>query len=390
MDLSGIRVLIVGAGFWGGVLAERIAEVLNERVLVIERREHIGGNCRSYLDPETGIERHAYGTHIFHTKLPQVWKYITRFSDFTGYRHKVLTEHNGHVYPMPISLATINAFYNLNLRPYEAMDFIAAEAGREGIVAPENLEEKAVALIGKPLYEAFIRGYTQKQWEKDPRDLPPGIITRLPVRTNYSTDYFDDPYQGMPQQGYAALFDRLFDHLNIEVRLGLEYKDIAERVPPECAVFYSGAIDAFFDYSLGELEWRSLRFESRVEPYTDFQGTAVMNQADLAVPYTRTHEYKHLHPERGEQGKRTVIEREYPKTFTRGDEPYYPVNTPRNEALVAAYQRRLAEFPNVILGGRLGSYKYMDMDTTIASALTCFDEYRRKKTEGRLDMRDAL
>ena len=378
LGLEGCKFLIVGAGLWGSVLAERIASQRGERVLVIDRRPHTGGNCHSYREARTGIECHAHGTHIFHTAIPEVWEYVRTFSEFTSYRHKVLTEYKGRVYPMPISLATINSFYNLNLRPCEVEAFIRAEADREMRNVPANLEEKAISLIGRPLYEAFIKGYTQKQWGCDPKALPAAIITRLPVRANYNTDYFDDPWQGMPKDGYAAMFERILAHPLIDVALNVDYADIADQVPAKCVVFYSGPVDALFRFALGALQWRSLRFEQEVVPYTDYQGTSVLNQADLEVPFTRTHEYKHLHPERGPQGEMSVIEREYPKTFTPGDEPYYPVNTPENERLLAAYQAKLAECPNVIVGGRLGSYKYLDMDKTIESALTCFDKLRHK------------
>jgi len=378
LGLEGCKFLIVGAGLWGAVLAERIASQRGERALVIDRRPHTGGNCHSYKEARTGIECHAYGTHIFHTAIPKVWEYVRAFSEFTPYRHKVLTEYKGRVYPMPISLATINSFYGLNLRPSEVEAFIRAEADREMRNVPANLEEKAISLIGRPLYEAFIKGYTRKQWGCDPRELPAAIITRLPVRANYNTDYFDDPWQGMPKDGYAAMFQRILAHPLIDVALNVDYADIEEQVPAGCAVFYSGPVDAFFRFSLGALQWRSLRFEQEVVPYADYQGTSVLNQADLEVPFTRTHEYKHLHPERGQQGETSVIEREYPKAFTPGDEPYYPVNTPENQRLLAAYQTKLAERPNVTLGGRLGGYKYLDMDKTIESALACFDKLRHK------------
>jgi len=369
LGLESCKILIVGAGLWGSVLAERLASQRGERVLVIDRRLHTGGNCHAYIEPQTGIECHAYGSHIFHTSIPKVWEYVNAFSEFTPYRHKVLTEYRGRVYPMPISLATINSFYNLNLRPYEVEAFIRAEAGGAMQDNSSNLEEKAIALIGRPLYEAFIKGYTQKQWGRDPKELPSDIITRLPVRANYSTEYFNDPWQGLPKAGYAALFGRILAHPLIDLRLGVDYADIEELVPEGCRVFYSGPADTFFRCSLGALQWRSLRFEQEIVPYADYQGTAVLNQADVEVPFTRTHEFKHLHPERGEQGQRSVIEREYPKAFMPGDEPYYPVNTPENQRLLAAYQEKLAERPNVTLGGRLGSYKYLDMDKTIESAL---------------------
>ncbi|MDR1777432.1 MAG: NAD(P)-binding protein [Desulfovibrio sp.] len=376
---SDLKYLVVGAGLWGGVLAERIASELGVRVLVIEKRDHIGGNCHSAVDPATGIECHVYGTHIFHTSIPRVWDYIRKFTEFTSYRHKVLTEHKGRVYPMPIGLATINMFYGLNLRPGEVADFIRREAakGADADKPPANLEEKAVSLIGRPLYEAFIKGYTWKQWEKDPRELPAGIITRLPVRCNYNCDYFDDPWQGMPLRGYAALFTALFGHPLIEVRTGVSWVDVAGRVPPSCTVLYSGPLDELFGYSLGGLEWRGLRFERETLPCPDAQGTSVLNQADVEIPWTRSHEFKHLHPERGPQGDSTVVAREYSRTCTPGDEPYYPVNTPQNQALLDKYRARLAaEAPNITAGGRLGGYRYLDMDKTIDDALGVFERLR--------------
>ncbi|MDR2161335.1 MAG: NAD(P)-binding protein [Desulfovibrio sp.] len=377
MKWSGLKYLVVGAGLWGGVIAERIASVLGEPVVVLERRKHTGGNCHSFVDRRTGIECHAYGTHVFHTGIQRVWEYINRFAHFTSYRHKVLTEYRGRIYQMPISLPTINSFYGLNLRPYEVEDFILREAGGASPAAPcgqpANLEEKAVSLVGRPLYEAFIKGYTQKQWGRDPRDLPAEIINRLPVRANYNTDYFSDPWQGMPESGYAGLFEALLRHPKIQVELGVSWKDVADQVPASCRIFYSGPLDEFFDYALGALEWRGLRFENRLEPYRDVQGTAVLNQADGDVPFTRTHEYKHLHPERGAQGEQSILTREYPRAFSRGDEPYYPVNTPENERLMGLYRERLASgHPNMIAGGRLGGFRYMDMDKTIDFALSVF------------------
>ncbi|MDL2316841.1 UDP-galactopyranose mutase [Desulfovibrio sp. OttesenSCG-928-A18] len=367
------RCLIVGAGIWGSVLAERLASVAGIEVLVIDRRGHSGGNCHSAADPETGIECHRYGTHIFHTKRREVWDYVNAFTGFNTYRHKVLTEYKGKVYPMPIGLETINSYYGLKLKPFEAEAFIRSEAEKEGIVEARNLEEKAVSLIGRPLYEAFIKGYTQKQWNKHPTELPAAIITRLPVRTNYNFDYFDDPWQGMPLAGYHGLFDAMLKNDKISLRLGLDYKDIRQALPADCRVFYSGAIDEFFDYSLGALEWRSLRFEEEVKQVADFQGCAVMNQAEAELPYTRTHEYRHLHPERAYSDKATVIVREYPQDYSGNAERYYPVNTPGNQALLAQYQElAAAKAPGVTFGGRLGSYRYLDMDMAIHEALTLF------------------
>ncbi|MDR3073397.1 MAG: NAD(P)-binding protein [Deltaproteobacteria bacterium] len=374
MDLGACKYLVVGAGLWGSVIAERIASVLGEKALVIDRREHAGGNCHSVMDGATGIECHAYGTHIFHTRKARVWDYLSAFTRFNYYRHKVLTEYRGRVYPMPIGLATINAYYGLALKPSEARAFIAAEAAKEGITAPANLEEQALSLVGRPLYEAFLKGYTQKQWQRDPKELPASIITRLPVRTDYNPEYFDDPWQGQPEAGFFRLFDALLARPGVCLRLGLAYEDIRESLPPDCRVFYSGAVDEFFGYSLGMLNWRSLRFEKETLPLPDFQGAAVINQADEAVPFTRTHEFRHLHPERRHAADATVIVREYPEPFRKGAIPYYPVNTPADRALLLRYQEMAREtVPHTVFGGRLGGYRYMDMDATIADALETFE-----------------
>jgi UDP-galactopyranose mutase len=274
---------------------------------------------------------------------------------------------------MPIGLGTVNSFYGLSLKPFEMDDFIRAEITPDDIFNPQNLEEKAVSCIGRRLYEAFIKGYTQKQWNKSPIDLPADIITRLPVRNNYNFDYFDDPWQGLPQCGYYGLFDKLLNNESITLHLGVDYKDITASLPDDCRVFYSGALDEFFDYRMGALEWRSLRFEEEVMPYADYQGTSVVNQADISVPFTRTHEYRHLHPERIYHAESTVIVREYPQDFICGGERYYPVNTPANQRLLREYQELAKKVaPGVTFGGRLGSYRYLDMDVTISHALEVF------------------
>ncbi|MDR1741735.1 MAG: NAD(P)-binding protein [Synergistaceae bacterium] len=388
MDFTGLKFLVVGAGLWGSVIAERVASVLGEDVLVIEKNPCSGGMCRSFVDSETGVECHAHGTHIFHTKLPHVWEYVTRFSAFTHYRHKVLTTHAGRVYPMPIGLATINAFYGTNLKPSEVAEFIASEAGSAGepsklgepseLGEPRNLEEKAISLVGRRLYEAFIKGYTAKQWGVDPRELPASIITRLPVRANYDTDYYSDPWdmQGLPASGYGGLFDRLLSHPRIHTAFGTDFMDVRHLVPPDCEVFYGGPVDRLFGFSLGRLDWRSLSFEWRVEPCDDWQGTSVMNYADADVPYTRIHEYKHLHPgpDRPHAPGKTVICVEYPKASGASDDGYYP--THRGAALHAEYMTKAEALPRLHVGGRLGSYRYYDMDATVAEALKVFEKVK--------------
>lgn len=368
-------ILVVGAGFWGAVIAERLASA-GRSVLVIDKRLHVGGNAYSRPDPLTGIEHHLYGAHIFHTANERVWEYVNRFTAFTSYRHKVLARHKGRVYPMPISLATINQFFGLDLRPGEVADFIAQQAGGSPEHA-ENLEDKAIALIGRPLYEAFIRGYTWKQWQVDPKTLSEAIISRLPVRHDYNTDYFNDPWQGMPAEGYGALFERLLDHPRIEVRLGVDYFD--KQTPDVAHTFYSGPLDALFHCDAGRLDWRSLRFVTRVEPVADWQGTSVINESDLDVPYTRTIEYKHFHPERPAfRSSSTLISEEYSEACPGSPdaEPFYPVDTAQNRELRDRYLARADALGNLTAGGRLGRYRYLDMDKTVADALETVDRLK--------------
>lgn len=374
---DGLKYLVVGSGFCGAVLAERIASVLKEKVLVIERRNHIGGNSWSEIDPETGIEYHKYGSHIFHTSDDEVWNYVNRFATFTNYQHKVWALHNGKTYAMPINLKTINDFYGLNLSPSEAEEFIHSEARKSGIAAPANLAEKAISQIGEKLYHAFIHGYTWKQWEHDPRELSPSIITRLPVRHNYNMNYFNDPHQGIPLAGYGNLFRKILDHPNITVLLNTDYRTVADQVPRECKVIYTGMTDQLFDERYGALEWRSLRFEWERPEVSDFQGTTVMNYTDREVPFTRIHEFKHYHPERREVflSNRTLICREYSQHYRSGEEAYYPVNNAENNARFERY-RQEAEHRGILLAGRLATYSYLDMDKTIKNALDIFSELK--------------
>lgn len=366
-------VLVVGAGLYGLTMARSLAEA-GRQVLVLERREHVGGNAYSYTDPDTNIEVHRYGAHIFHTNNRRVWDFVRGFCDWEPYEHRVLTRHGGRVFPMPISLATINAFYGGSLSPDAAMGLVKEEARRarlDGkITNPANLEEWAVCQIGRPLYEAFIRGYTEKQWQTDPRELPASTITRLPVRYNYDTRYFSDKFQAMPRPGYGVLAERIADHPNIEVRLNTPFYPRGSGAP----VVYTGPLDAYFDHDEGRLRWRTLDFRAQWLPTQDFQGTAVMNEADADVPYTRTIEFRHFHPERTLFTERTLIAREYSREAGLSDEPYYPVNTAADRDLLLRYRARAREEQGVHFGGRLGTYQYLDMHMAIASALTSADD----------------
>lgn len=372
---EGLKYLVVGAGFTGAVIAERIASVRNEKVLLIDRRSVTGGASHSALDPDTGIECHRHGSHIFHTSSREVWDYIRRFSEFTDYRHKVLIRSRGKVYSMPINLKTLGDFHGRALSPAEASGLLGQTAAGAA-AAPRNLEEKAIAQIGRELYETLIAGYTQKQWGRPPRELPAEIINRLPVRTDYNADYFSDTWQGVPRDGYFSLFEKLLGHPNIELCLNTDFREIRSEIPAGCRIVYTGMIDEYFDCRLGALEWRSLRFEWETLSLRDFQGTTVMNYGDVEVPYTRIHEFKHYHPERRTvyESERTVVCREYPREYRPGMEAYYPVADERNRKLLAEYEALAERHPEVIFCGRLGSYRYWDMDKAVLAALQCFEQ----------------
>jgi UDP-galactopyranose mutase len=377
MDISGIKYVIVGSGFFGSVLAERIANKLNENVLVIEKRSHIGGNCYSLDDPETGIHYHMYGTHIFHTPNERVWKYINQFTEFNSYFHQVLTTYKNKVYQMPVNLETINSFYNVNLKPFEVERFLKDEIKKENITEPRNFEEKAISLMGRPLYEAFIKGYTLKQWQKDPCEMPESILKRLPFRNNYNESYYYSRWQGIPLHGYGKIFEKLLESKKIEVKLNLDYFSIKNAIPADTKVIYSGPIDQFFNCKYGKLEYRTLRFDKEIQPYQDYQGTSVMNYADIEIPYTRIHEPRHLHPERSDYPvDKTLIIKEY-SLLDDGTNPYYPINDDKNQSLIMKYREETKNLKHTIISGRLGDYKYYDMHDTINHALDMFDQLMR-------------
>ena len=377
-----VDLVVVGAGFFGLTVAERCANELGLRVVVIDKRDHIGGNAYSSVEPETGIEVHRYGAHLFHTSNKVVWDYVNKFTSFTDYRHRVYTTHKGEVFPLPINLGTINQFFHSAYSPTEARALIAEQAAEGAVDTVANLEDKAVALIGRPLYEAFIRDYTAKQWQTDPRELPAEVISRLPVRYNYDNRYFSDTYEGLPVDGYTAWIERMADHPNIEVRLSTDFFDLDQEINIRdtvgtVPVVYTGPVDRYFDYSEGPLSWRTLDFEEEVVHTGDYQGTPVMNYADTDVDYTRIHEFKHFHPERDYPSDKTVIMREYSRFAEEADEPYYPVNTAVDRERLLRYRERIAEQPNVIFGGRLGTYQYLDMHMAIGAALSTFENKLR-------------
>ncbi|SDO15057.1 UDP-galactopyranose mutase [Klenkia soli] len=369
-------LVIVGSGFFGLTVAERVATQLDKRVLVIDRRDHIGGNAYSEAEPETGIEVHRYGAHLFHTSNERVWEYVNQFTDFTDYVHRVYSIHDGKTYSLPMNLATLGEFFGRSFSPTEARALVAEQAGEIDTAEAANLEEKAVSLIGRPLYEAFIKGYTKKQWQTDPTELPAAVIARLPVRYTFDNRYFNDTHEGLPVDGYTAWLTKMADHPNIEVRLETDYFDVRDSLPADVPTVFTGPIDKYFDYAAGELGWRTLDFETEVVPIGDFQGTSVMNYADEDVPYTRIHEFRHFHPERDYPADKTVVVREYSRNAVAGDEPYYPVNTPEDRAKLETYRelaKKEAADKRVLFGGRLGTYKYLDMHMAIGSALSMFD-----------------
>jgi len=371
-------LVVVGAGFFGLTVAERLATQRGLKVLVIDRRSHIGGNAYSATEPETGIEVHQYGAHLFHTSNERVWEYVNRFTRFTSYVHRVYSTHRGEVYPLPINLGTINQFFRSALGPDAARALIREQAAELGGRTPQNLDEQGVSLIGRPLYEAFVRDYTAKQWQTDPRDLPASVISRLPVRYTYDNRYFADTHEGLPVDGYTAWLERMADHPNITVQLDTDFFDASQPVNKQAVVghvpvVYTGPGDRYFDHAEGELSWRTLDFEQEVLPVGDFQGTSVMNYPDADVPYTRIHEFRHFHPERDYPTDRTVIMREFSRFAERTDEPYYPVSTAVDRERLAAYRRLAEGEPEVFFGGRLGTYQYLDMHMAIGSALSTVD-----------------
>jgi UDP-galactopyranose mutase len=377
------KFLVVGSGFFGSVIAERIASVLKEPVLVVDQNPHAGGNSYAEYDSATNIERHLYGSHIFHTSSEKVWSYIRKFSEFNTYQHKVFASHKGRVYQMPINLKTINDFYGTNYSPSEAESFLKSEIDCYAVGNPRNLEEKAISLIGKPLYNTFIRGYTTKQWGQDPRTLPADIITRLPFRTSYNANYYRDPYQGIPLKGYKCVFEAMLNNPLIELRLNTRYSDVSNECSKDGYVIYSGMVDELLGYKYGELGWRSLRFEWETVDVDDYQGTAVMNYTEQEVPYTRIHEFKHYHPESDIQSRdKSIICREYPSPRAQGQVGYYPIQTQANQELYARYKAEAESSGKLLLGGRLGCYQYWDMDKAILNALECFENVICQRVKG--------
>lgn len=353
--------LIVGAGLFGSVFAYE-ATKRGKKCLVIDRRDHVAGNI--YTQEEEGINVHKYGAHIFHTSDKRVWDYVNSFAEFNNYVNCPVARYKDELYNMPFNMNTFSKMWGV-ITPAEAKAKIELQRQEAAVDNPQNLEEQALSLVGRDIYEKLVKGYTEKQWGRRADELPAFIIKRLPVRFVYDNNYFNDRYQGIPVGGYTQICEKML--AGSEVRLGVDYfahkkelDALADRV------LFTGMIDEYYGCDLGELEYRSLRFESETLDCENYQGNAVVNYTEYEVPYTRIIEHKHF--EFGTQSK-TVVTREYPAAWTRGDEPYYPVNNDRNDALYATYKARADKEPRVLFGGRLGMYKYFDMDDTIAAAL---------------------
>lgn len=380
-SVAGADLVIVGSGFFGLTIAEQVASTLGKKVVVLEKRPHIGGNAYSYVDAETGVEVHKYGSHIFHTSNSRVWEYVNKFTSFNLYQHRVFTLHNNEVFPMPINLGTLCQFFGRALTPTEGAQLLTSYISGESDIDTNNLEGKAISLIGRPLYEAFIRGYTLKQWQLDPRDLPGEIITRLPVRMNFDNRYFNDTWEGIPLQGYTPWIENMASTPGVSIELNVDFFDVRQEIPQTTPVVYTGPIDRYFDYVEGELGWRTLDFELEVHAVRDYQGTSVMNYADLDVPFTRIHEFSHFHPERKRELENTIIMREFSRAASVNDEPYYPINSGADREKLLKYRERAARENNVVFGGRLGTYQYLDMHMAIASALSVFESQVRPLLE---------
>lgn len=353
--------LIVGSGLFGSIFAYEAGKK-GKQCLVVEKRDHIGGNI--YTKEVEGIQVHQYGAHIFHTSNREVWEYVQQFAEFNRYTNSPVANYKGEIYNLPFNMNTFNKLWGV-VTPAEAKAKIEEQAAAYRTEHPANLEEQALNLVGKDIYEKLIKGYTEKQWGHHATELPPEIIKRLPVRYIYDNNYFNDIYQGIPIGGYTAMIEKML--AKAEVRLGvdyLEHKDELDALAEK--VVYTGPIDAYYGYQFGELEYRSVSFETEVLDQPNYQGNAVVNYTEYEVPYTRIIEHKHF--EFGTQDK-TVISREYPAAWKKGDEPYYPVNNEKNNMLYHSYEELAKEEKKVIFGGRLGTYKYMDMHHVVAEAL---------------------
>ena len=372
-------VKIIGAGIFGCSLARMFADNGFE-VQVLEKRSHIGGNCFSYY--EDGIEVHQYGSHIFHTSNEEVWKFVNKFTKFNNYQHHVVAMHDSKPYFLPFNLMMLNQFFGTSCNPGQAKCLV--ESRKLKIAEPKNLEEQAMTLVGEELYNAFIKNYTKKQWNADPKYLDAGIIKRLPIRFNYDISYFNDLHQGIPTDGYTKMMLNMLnsDYIHIELDYDYTLEDLKHDNddPNVDSIVFTGPLDKLFNYKHGTLKWRSLKFETKHLDCDDFQGNACINYVDDDVTYTRIHEFKHYHPETKDNIHGTTIQYEYPADWKVGDDMYYPVNCAETDQMQKTYLAELRNFKKAYVGGRLGNYKYYDMDDAIASAFASFDELTKKES----------
>lgn len=366
------KIAIAGTGFSGAVIARQLAEA-GHQITVFESRNHIGGNCHTQRDEQTDVMVHVYGPHIFHTNNETVWNYVNRFGEFKPYINRVKARVKNAIYSLPINLHTLNQFFDKTLNPKEAEAFLETLA-RKDIQDPKNFEEQAMFLVGKELYEAFFKGYTLKQWGRHPTSLPASILKRLPLRFNYDDNYFNHQYQGMPAQGYTALIENILTHPNIRVLLNSRYQKLQNAEYDH--LFYSGPIDKYFDECFGPLAYRTLRFEKHYDQ-GDYQGCAVLNYCDSDVPYTRISEHKHFAP--WENHDKTVYFKEFSSEAGPDDIPFYPIGLTEENSLLTKYQELAQQEKTVTFLGRLGSYRYLDMDVTIAEALAIANEFLQSK-----------
>jgi UDP-galactopyranose mutase len=369
--------LIIGCGLYGSVLAERIANILKKKVIILEKRDHIAGNIYSHEDPYTGIEYHKYGTHIFHTSHYIVWKYINQFTTFNSYRHQSLAKYKNKIYQLPINLETINSFFGKNFSPDQAKNHLIKVTKKYKNDINDNFESKALSQIGKDLYEAFIKNYTRKQWGKNPIHLPSTIFNRLPLRFNYDETYQkNSKWSGVPEEGYTNFIKKLLENKKIEIKLNQNFNLKNDNYKVKYFTIYTGPLDKIFNYQHGKLDWRSLKFEKKIVNTEDFQGNSVINFPELKYKFTRIHEPKHLHPERTSYKKnKSIIIKEYP--IKNNDEPYYPINDEQNREKQKKYALTASRLNNFLFGGRLANYAYYDMDMTISAALHKFEKIKK-------------
>ncbi len=358
------RFLIIGAGFSGAVLAHELAKNSGCHIDVWEERNHIAGNCHTERDEETGIMVHQYGPHIFNTNKKEIWDYVNSFTEFIPYVHRVKAMYSGKVYTLPVNLLTLNQFFNKTFTPSTAKEFLKT-LGDKNIIEPKNFEEQALSFIGKELYKAFFYGYTKKQWGAEPKELPASVLKRIPVRFNYDDNYHNNSFTGIPKEGYSRLIESLLDHPSIRIYLNKKFVPAAG-VNEYDHIFYTGPIDAYFNYEFGRLGYRTVTFESSVQD-GDFQGTAQMNYCDEEIPYTRITEHKHFTP--WETHEKTIIFKEFSKETEVNDIPYYPKRLQKDKILLTKYRQKAALLSNVSFLGRLATYRYMDMHNVIGEAI---------------------